>query len=71
MIKGRYVCQIEVDFMYDEKKLEIDYGKVRDRLMSDWMEKTLMEKTEEIFEYGHPKITVTRQYADIVEGADS
>ena len=71
MIKGRYVCQIEVDFEYDEEKLKIYYGDLCDRLMSDWMEQTFTAKVEGIFESGNPKITVTRQYADIVEGADS
>lgn len=70
MIKGRYVCQIEVNFVYDEEKLKIEYGELCDRLMGDWMEKTFQSKTEEIFESGNPKIIVTRQYADIVQGAE-
>ena len=70
MIKGRYVCQIEVDFLYDEERWETDYDDMHDRLMSNWMEKTFMIKTEEIFAQGCPKITVTRQYADITRGAE-
>lgn len=69
MIKGRYVCQVEVDFAYEEDKEDKPrnkYGELHDRLMaSDWMERAFYAKAEEIFEYGNPEITVTRQYADI------
>jgi len=68
MIKGRYVCQVEVDFEYDEDKLNITYGEVCDRLMSDWMERAFQARIAEIFKGGDANITVTRQYADIVEG---
>lgn len=67
MIKGRYVCQVEVDFGYDKEKLEIKYNKLHDVMMSDWMERTFQAKVAEIFESGNPQITVTRQYADIME----
>ena len=70
MIKGRYVCQVEVDFEYDEEILELDYDNMRDRVMSDWMERTFTAKTEEIFAHGCPKITITRQYADITRIAE-
>lgn len=69
MIKGRYVCQVEVDFAYEEDKEDksrLKYGELYDRLMaSDWMEMAFHVGAEEIFEYGNPEITVTRQYADI------
>lgn len=66
IIKGRYVCQIEVNFEYDEDELNIEYGKLYDKFMSDWMERTVQKQVEEIFEGGNLEIIVTRQYADIV-----
>ena len=62
MNKGRYVCQIEVDFTIPEK-----YSMLKDRIVNGWIEEILECKVADIFEHGNPKVTVTRQYADIVQ----
>lgn len=69
-VKGRYVCQIEVNFKYGEDELNIEYKELYDKFMSDWMERIVQKQVAEIFEGGNLEITVTRQYSDIRKGAE-
>lgn len=67
MITGRYVAQIEVDFQYDSKQPKITFKELEDRVHGGWLDDVVGKAVGEIFLSGHPKITVTRQYADVVE----
>lgn len=68
MIKGRYVCQVEVDFEYDRRELrQVPFPEVHDRITGEWIDKTVSEAIASIFHSGNPKITVTKQYADVYE----
>lgn len=70
MIKGRYVAQIEVDFVYDSKQPKITFDELHERVHGGWLDGVVGKAVGEIFYSGDPKITVTRQYADVVEGED-
>ncbi len=68
MIKGRYVCQVEVDFEYDEKDLKIKYAELHDRVMGDWINHAMQEAVVEVFKgMDSGFITVTKQFADITQ----
>lgn len=69
MIKGRYVCQIEVDFSFSDddmkQKHTASFEEMRKRLMTGRVDEMFKEKAEDYFYMGCPKAVVTRQYADI------
>lgn len=66
MIKGRYVCQVEVDYTYDETKLNITADELKERVNSNWMEKAMEQNVRGMFDR-NAKITVTRMLSDICE----
>ena len=65
MIKGRYVAQIEVDFEY--AGANASYEEIHERLHGDWIAVATERAIFNIFSTGKPKITVTKQYANVVE----
>lgn len=65
MIKGRYVCQVEVDFQYDNQEKKIMYKELRDRLYGEWINTAISEAVEEVFYGGNPRIIVTRMLGDV------
>lgn len=69
MIKGRYVCQIEVDYTYDDAKQNITADELKERANSNWMEKAMEQNVRGMFDK-NAKITVTRMLSDICEVSD-
>ncbi len=67
-VKGRYVAQVEVDFEYDNCVLRTtSFSEVNERIKGEWIDKVVSETIADIFHSGNPKITVTKQYADVYE----
>lgn len=70
MIKGRYVALVEIDFTIEDKsKIKRPISDIRDDMLHGGMSRDLHETIMDAFFYGDfPGIvTVTQQYADLVE----
>ena len=60
MIKGRYVCQIEVDLQINDRKSPFEsrpsYQELHDKLTNGWAEKTLYTALGQMFEIGRAHV---------------
>lgn len=74
MIKGRYVCQVEMDFEYDDKihGEDVNIEDVRARLTDGWMDDMVRIECSGLLDEARSReVKVTRQYADVVQVGDS
>lgn len=74
MIKGRYVCQVEMDFEYADKihGMALNIGSIRETLADGWMDDAVRFECFGLLDGARSReVKVTRQYADVVQVGDS
>lgn len=74
MIKGRYVCQVEIDFEYDDKihGEDINIKDVWAALMDGRMDDLVRVECFGLLDGARSRgVKVTRQYADVVQLGDN